>query len=430
MARRLISLLLIMVVTAGCGSRSVISNPKMVETLDEREHPEIAFWHTYSDEETRLLEEELIPAFEREHPDIRIKPLRLAISNELKNALIARASSNRGPDVVRMDVSWVPEFSQNGLLESLNRFPGFEEIRGTLHKGAMSVGFFQNQHYSLPLNINTKVAIFNRKLLEKAGYKEAPRTMEEVVKIARQHRFTIGIGGWDGWRTLPYLYSLGGVLTDEHFKKASGYLNGEGTIRAVEQLADLYKQKLTDLSMVTGGGDNWAGVQSGNVLVTAEGPWFYSILSEAELNRVLTRTLPVPLPYGNGPASIMSGENLVMMKGSKQAAEAWAFMRWMTGKQAQLIMSRTGLIPTNLEAAKTLNSNRNSFTIPHVNPNSFIYPYIEALDHAFLRPPVKNWSKIDGVYTFYLRKIFVGELSVKAGLDRAATEIDILLADS
>ena len=93
-------------------------------------------------------------------------------------------------------------------------------------------------------------------------------------------------------------------------------------------------------------------------------------------------------------------------------------MKWMTGKEAQLVMSRTGLIPTNLEAAKEMN----------VSGGSYISAYAEGLNSAFLRPPVKNWDKIDEVYTHYLQKIFSGELSVKDGLDRAAAEIDRLLA--
>ncbi|MOA28555.1 hypothetical protein D3C78_1495070 [compost metagenome] len=108
------------------------------------------------------------------------------------------------------------------------------------------------------------------------------------------------------------------------------------------------------------------------------------------------------------------------MKGSKHPAEAWAFMKWMTGKEAQLIMARAGLIPTNKEAVKALS----------LDKDFYLYPYVEAMDDTFLRPTVKNWSRIDEVYTLYLYKIFMGELPVKVGLDRAAAEIDKLLEDS
>ncbi|MDQ0194490.1 extracellular solute-binding protein [Paenibacillus wynnii] len=419
MAIRWISFLLTLVFTAGCGSPSVISDPNHVQTLHGNDKTVITFWHTYNDAETRLLVQKLIPAFERKNPNVRINYINLANNNELKYSLIARASSNRGPDLVRMDISWVPEFSHKGLLEPLNGFPGFEHLQHTFHRKAMSVGFYKNQYYSLPLNLYTKSAIFNRELLERAGYSEPPRTMDEVLELARKHHFTIGLGGLEAWDTLPYLFSLGGSFMDGNFTRASGFLNSKGSIRAVEKLAGLYKEDMIHLSAVTLNRDNWEEVRNGNMILTDEAPWFYGLLDDAEIKHALKQTLPVPFPKGNGPSSIIGGENLVIMKGSKHPAEAWAFMKWMTGKEAQMIMVRAGLIPTNREAVKALS----------VNKDLYLYSYLEAMDNTFLRPTVKNWSKIEKVYTLYMHKIFLGELSVKDGLDRAAAEIDKLLED-
>jgi multiple sugar transport system substrate-binding protein len=90
------------------------------------------------------------------------------------------------------------------------------------------------------------------------------------------------------------------------------------------------------------------------------------------------------------------------------------------GQGAAADHAKTGLIPTNLEAANASKIAR----------DSYLHTYVEAADNAFFWPPVKNWSKIDEVYTEYLTKIFSGDLSVKEGLDQAAAEIDRLLADS
>ncbi|WP_179037119.1 extracellular solute-binding protein [Paenibacillus sp. URB8-2] len=407
------------VLTAGCAGASVISEPDQVQTLHGNDKTVITFWHTYNDKETRLLMKELIPAFERNNPDIRVKCINLANSNELKYSLIARASSNRGPDVVRMDIAWVPEFAQKGLLEPLDGFPGFEQLQFAFYDKGLSIGFYQDEYYSLPLNLYTKTAIFNRKLLRQAGYSEPPGTMDEIVELARKHRFTIGLGGLNSWDTLPYIYSLGGSFVDPGFTRATGYLNSPGTVRAVEKLTGLYKEKLIHLSAMTLNSDNWEKVRNGNMLVTDDAPWFYSLMKRSEIDIALEQTLPVPFPHSNVPTSIIGGENLVIMKGSRNPAEAWAFIQWMTGKEAQLIMYRSGLIPANREALKVMKISR----------DSYLYPYVEAVDDGFLRPTVKNWSKIELVYTQYLHKIFLGELPVQQGLDLAAAEIDGLLED-
>jgi multiple sugar transport system substrate-binding protein len=409
-----------MTLLVGCGNLKVISDPNHVEVelLHGRQGHVIEFWHTYSDEETRLLEEKLIPAFEKLHPGIRVKAVRQTNNDELKNTLIARASSKRGPDAVRMDIVWVPEFMQKGLLVPLNRFPDFENIREHLRREVMDVGLYQNQYYSLPMNMNTKIAIYSQKLLQKAGLSEPPRTMEETFDLARKYQAGIGISGVDGWRSLPYIYSLGGALTDKAYTRASGYLDGAATISAVEQLLQLYKDGIIDRSIMSGGGDIWEGVKSGSVWMTDEGPWFYSVFNGQALDDSIKSTIRAPMPHGKGPASIIGGENLVIMKGSKQPEEAWIFLKWMTGVEAQLVMAQTGLLPTNLYAFKDLN----------YNEDTYIHPYVDALEYAFVRPPVKNWTKIDEVYTRYMRKIFQGDLPAKDALTRASAEIDTLLA--
>ncbi|HBS44346.1 MAG TPA: ABC transporter substrate-binding protein, partial [Paenibacillus sp.] len=104
------------------------------------------------------------------------------------------------------------------------------------------------------------------------------------------------------------------------------------------------------------------------MILTDEAPWFYRLLKDSEIKQALQQTVPVPFPKGNGPSSIIGGENLVIMKGSEHPAEAWAFMKWMTGKEAQLIMARAGLIPTNKEAVKALS----------LDKDFYLYPYMEA----------------------------------------------------
>ncbi|MFD0693242.1 extracellular solute-binding protein [Paenibacillus sp. GCM10027628] len=419
MARRWLIIVCLVILTTGCGKFNVISDPDKVEVLQGKEEHIIEFWHTYSDEETRLLEKDLVPEFERQHPGIRVKAVRQTNNEELKNTLIARASSMKGPDAVRMDIVWVPEFSHKGLLVPLNQFPEFEAIRNRLRHDVMDIGLYQGQYFSLPMNINTKIAIYNRDLIKKAGLSGPPQTLEDTFEFARKNQYTIGIGGLETWSTLPYIYGLGGALTDEQYTKATGYLNGPGTVSAVERLLSLFKEGTIVSSMLKGGGDNWEGVKGGNVFMTDDGPWFYSVFSGQDLGNAIHSTFRIPMPHDSGPASIIGGENLVIMKGSKQPEDAWVFVKWLTGIEAQLVMSKTGLIPTNVDAFKALT----------FKEDSYIGPYVEALNHAFVRPPVKNWTKIDEVYTRHMRKIFQGDISVKEGLTRAASEIDALLKD-
>jgi multiple sugar transport system substrate-binding protein len=408
--------MLMLIAASGCSQQSIISKDSPVEKVNYTKDFEVEFWHTYSDEETRILEDVLIPAFEEAYPHIHVVPVRQSNNAELKYTLISKASANRAPDVVRMDIAWVPEFSQSGLLQPLSSYDDFEDVTQTLQSNTGSAGYYEGAHYSLPVNMNTKVAIFNRALLAKAGLSEPPATFQEVIELARKERYLIGIGGLESWSSLPYIYALGGRMTDDSYTRATGYLDGDATVKAVEQLLLLYKEHLIERTVINGGADNWEGVKSGKVLVTDDGPWFYSVFQGKELARTINATIAVPFPPVFGPASILGGEDLVIMKGSKSSEQAWIFMKWMINTQSQIAMSQTGLIPTNLEAKEI-----------KVQGESFIHPFAEALNHTFLRPPVKNYSRIDAIYIAYMTKIFQEELTVQQGLTEAAVQIDRLL---
>lgn len=414
--RLLLAAAITMLLLAGCGRQSIIDKDSAVEKLSGGGRVDITFWHTYSDEETRILEDTIIPGFEKEYPGIHVIPVRQTNSAELKYTLISKATASRGPDVMRMDIAWVPEFAQSGLLLPLSDNADFEEAAALLQSNTGSAGYFEGIHYSLPVNMNTKVAIYNRTLLEKLGQGQPPSTLQEVLDLAREHRLLIGMSGLEAWKSLPYVYALGGRMTDDTYTKASGYLNGEATVKAVEELLSLYRDGLIDRSVINGGGDIWGGVKSGNILVTDDGPWFYSVFQGEELQQAIRSTVAVPFPSSNGPSSVLGGEDLVSVKGSTRPREAWEFMKWMIRTDSQVSMSQTGLIPTNLEA-KAIKA----------KDDSFIPPFAEALNHTFLRPPVKQWSRIDEVYTASLIRIFEGEISVKDGLTEAAAEIDKLL---
>ncbi|MCA0758746.1 extracellular solute-binding protein [Paenibacillus sp. N4] len=407
---------IMLLLLAGCGRQSIIDKDSAVEKLDGGDRVDITFWHTYSDEETRILEDTIIPGFEKEYPGIRVNAVRQTNNAELKYTLISKATANRGPDVMRMDIAWVPEFAQNGLLLPLGDNAGFEEVTAQLQSNTGSAGYFEGAHYSLPVNMNTKVAIYNKALLEKLGLDRPPSTLQEVLELAREHRYRIGLSGLEAWKSLPYIYALGGRMTNDTYTKASGYLNGEATVNAVEELLSLYRDGLIDRSLINGGGDIWGGVKSGDILVTDDGPWFYSVFQGEELQKAIRSTVAVPFPSSNGPSSVLGGEDLVSVKGSARPREAWEFMKWMIRTDSQVAMSQTGLIPTNLEAKEI-----------KAKDDSFIPPFAEALNHTFLRPPVKQWSSIDAVYTANMIRIFQGEISVKDGLSEAASEIDKLL---
>ena len=132
----------------------------------------------------------------------------------------------------------------------------------------------------MALNTNTKILFYNEKALEEAGV-AVPATMDEFVKAvaAVSGKNSAGQTVWGlnepalaGWNVLPYIWSNGGEITNEDNTKASGYINSEKTIAAVQMLADMAKNgelsgyNSGDIPMTDGFG-------TGRYIILLEGPW-------------------------------------------------------------------------------------------------------------------------------------------------------------
>lgn len=385
----------------------------------------VEYWHTYGEREEKVLKEKIKPLFEKEHPDIELKLTRMPTEG-LKQQVIAGVSGDAAPDLMRMDIVWVSEFAKMGALKDLSAMEGFEEVKNSVFEGPMSTNLYQGKYYGVPLNTNTKVAIYNKALLEKAGLQGAPKTMDEFVAAAKAAKEagakgSIGIGGVaQSWSWLPYFWSLGGKLTNEDFTKFDGFLNSPESIAAVEEIVKWHNDKLTAPTILGKEPGTWDGIKNNEYFMIDDGPWFYDILMNEKDSKFkpLEQTVRGLIPEGpGGSRSVIGGEDLVVFANSKHPEEAWEFAKWMLQEEPQKIMSETGLIPTNKVAA----NNPKFLEVP------FVKEYVEQLQTAMPRTPIPQWSEFDAILSLNFEKVIRGKMTAKEALDNAAKKGDALL---
>jgi len=383
----------------------------------------LEFWHTYSELETELFEEQVLPAFHRQYPHIRIDAERQDFTDQLKDTVMAAVADNKPPDVMRMDIIWVPEFAKRGVLADISALPGFADIREQFIGSLIQTNYYQGRYYGLPVNANTRTALFNMNLLREAGLTAPPSTFDELVdaartlKLARSDAYGIGICCSNGWGTLPYFWTLGGSLTDEGYTRASGYLNGEASKAALAKLKAWYDEGVISPSITGGMPGTWDGILKGQLLMIDDAHWFYTVNGTGANRGLLDDIVSVPFPSDvRVGTSVVGGENLVMFASSAHKQEAWTFIRWMTTEEPQRLMAETGLIPT----IKHLES---------MNQNPLFTSYLEQLGTALPRPPVPAWTDIEDVFARMIERIMTGEQSVSEAVDEAARLIDRLLSE-
>lgn len=382
----------------------------------------INFWHHYSAQsaENETLMNDLIPKFESENPGIKVN----AVSHEwaeLHDKILVSASSQSLPDVARLDIAWLPEFQQMGVLVALDQeMPDFSEVAGTLLDSALSTANIGGSHYALPLNTNSKILFYNTAMLEAAGV-EVPTTMDEWVEAVRKLSGTNANGqqiwGWNepalsGWNICPFIWSFGGSLTNEEQTVATGYINSPETVKAVETFAMLVQEgALTgfnsgDIPMTDGFG-------TGRYAMMLEGPWKTAELAGAYPD-VAYGTAYMPAGEG-GSISVLGGEDIAMFNTANREA-AWKFMQFMTGEYAQTAMARCGQIPVNKAALES-----------DVVKNADYAPFIEAIETAKARPTVAAWSEMDNELTNAMTAVVNGEKTAQEAMDELAVVFDELL---
>lgn len=382
----------------------------------------INFWHHYSAQsaENETLMNVLIPKFEGENPGIKVN----AVSHEwaeLHDKILVSASSDSLPDVARCDIAWLPEFQKMGVLVALDQeMSDFAATSSALLDSAMSTANIGGGSYALALNTNSKILFYNTAMLEAAGV-TVPATMDEWVETVRklggENASGQQVWGWNepalsGWNLCPFIWSFGGSLTNDEQTVATGYINSEKTVKAIDTFVALVKEgALTgfnsgDIPMTDGFG-------TGRYAMMLEGPWKTAELAGAYPD-VAYGTAPIPAGEG-GSVSVLGGEDIAMFTSANKEA-AWKFMQFMTGEYAQTEMAKCGQIPVNKAALES-----------DVVKNAEYAPFIEAIQTAKARPTVSAWSEMDNELNVAVTAVVNGEKTAQEAMDELAVKFDELL---
>lgn len=385
----------------------------------------ITVWHTYSEAspENTTLVDVLIPMFEAEHPNIKVESVPYPYDG-FRQALLTAIAGGEGPDLIRLDIIWSPEFAELGVLKNLSEdMPDFDEYAAAVFPGPLSTNLYNGAYYGLPLDTNTRAFVYNPALLAEAGIEAVPQTVEELVAACDavtslgDGYYLFSDGGTSGWNLLPWIWSFGGDITDADITTSTGYVNSEQTVAAIQFLKDMMDSGCFSDGYIGSGIDNWGGYFGGTIATMLEGPWLNST-AEAQFPDFEVGTTLIPAGEA-GHISVVGGENIVVSANSDHPEEALEFLRFTQSEAYQLEMTTVGQLTV-------LNSLlENEYFVSHPYYGAFL----EQLQTAKARTPHPKYTQIETVLSEAAQLALRGELSVQEAMDLAAEEIDALLAD-
>ena len=359
---------------------------------------------------------QLIDAFEREEPGVRVQLIEASDRTDLLARLSTSFAGGTPPDLFLINYRFYGQFAARDVLEPLEeRAEGSDvlDLDG-FYPEALEAVRWNGEQVCLPQNISSLVVYYNRDLFMKYGVPEPRRgwTWTEFLSTARamtRDRYGLPVQGQDPdapqtatppqvevygvgvepsiIRIAPFVWSIGEPLVDDDERPTRFTLDSAAAKSAIAQF----------FALRTG-----YGVAPSDVEVEAEDD--ESRFANGRLAMLLSsrRSTPTfresakfdwdvaPLPIHQKPAGILHSDAYCMAKASTNKDAAWRFVEFALSEEGQRTVARTGrTVPSLRKVAES-----RAFLDPAAKPrNSRVF--LDGIPTIRRLPTISTWPEIE-----------------------------------
>ncbi|WP_037671198.1 sugar ABC transporter substrate-binding protein [Streptomyces griseus] len=289
---------------------------------------------------TRPQSEALVKAYNAHHKN-KIE-LTVIPTDDYQAKVGAAAGSRDLPDLFASDVVFVPNYTSSGLFADLTDRVDALPFADKLAQSHIKAGTYEGKKYVVPHTLDLSVLFYNKELYKKAELDPAkpPTTLAEWDRQARAVDalggdvngtfFGGNCGGCGVFTWWPSIWAAGDQVLNEDGTEAK--LDSA----TAKKVYDTYRGWVKDDIVAPGARDEtgatWTGVfPKGKVGVM---PMPSTTLGLMPKNLDLG-VAPIPGPDG-GKSTFVGGDAIGIAATSKKADQAWNFLAWSLGDEAQV----------------------------------------------------------------------------------------------
>ena len=309
-----------------------------------------------TDSEKAMLET-LIEAFNEKFPYIEVE-VSYILQDQYYNQVIYDTAAGSMSDVFWIAQDYIDQIvGQNNIIASLNLIDERDTTFSTdvLVEEAVACSSLKDangveQLYMIPRDYNEVVMYYNVDMFEEAGI-ELPDATEPMTKskfdtMVRDLREYYGKAAmpkvidvntnWDSF-AWPLLKSFGAKIIDE---QGNVMLDSQATKDALLYWRELFNEDIVPPSTT---------MSTGVMFYMGQAPIYFH--SRAELTNIISSDEPgaptnigvAPVPQFGDTYAVGGGSSgYAMYKGTKNATEAWAFLKFIASEEAQEAMGTSG----------------------------------------------------------------------------------------
>ncbi|MCR8632640.1 ABC transporter substrate-binding protein [Paenibacillus radicis (ex Xue et al. 2023)] len=286
-------------------------------------------------------------------------------------------------DVIHVRDDWATEFASKGIIDSLDKNIT-DDMKKRLNPQSLEAMSYKGQTYAVPRYVWLWQFYYNKKLLQDAGYNEAPKTWDELIEMSKKIGKDKVSAYAESWGT-KYSYSSfivhmranGGEFWNYQTDRPS--FNTPEGLAALQLMVDMnLKHKImSPMSKEFNGSSPMAEVfTQGAVAMNMNTPQTYPLSNDREKSRIVDQVGVALIPGGKvKTASYGESGGLAIPASSKKKELAWEYIKFVSSMDQQKKMAlATGKIPTDSEA---LTDKEVQSKYPHFSiiPEQVKYPF-------------------------------------------------------
>jgi multiple sugar transport system substrate-binding protein len=340
---------------------------------------EINYWQYFFEARVNAIDT-LIEMFEAENPDITVNQTTFPYA-DYRTKVAAAIPAGEGPDVVQLFYGWLNDYVEAELIAPLpvDAFPP-ETIRSEFFPMVQAMEK-DGQYMALPTAVRSLALFYNTRLFEEAGIDGPPKTLDELVEIAKaltktdasgnitQVGITTGMNAQDHhWVREVLVRQFGGSPYTDDYQTVT--YNDEAGAAALQWYADL--QTVHGVTQAGFMDQPQAAFKAGRAGMHIDGSFRIGALDKTRgLEWAVTELPAGPDGLKSNYSSYWVNAITTKAQGEKEAA-ALKFLAFITSDEAmQIWLDTVGELPAKPSAALTDENKANPVFGPFIRGLSY-----------------------------------------------------------
>lgn len=442
------SLLLLPLMATGCGNDSKGSS----DGGNKEGKTEVKItWRNTGDHDKmqKFLDEEFIPKFEKENPDIKVTPSSITASegDYFSKVALSMQSESTAPDIVAEDSFMLNSDANAGYLTPLDEYVAkwdeWSNYTENLKAGSIAQ---DGKLYAIPGTSDSRGIWYNKNVFKKAGLPEdwQPKTWADIVAAAQKVKdsqpdvipFGMGVAKANGesvsMQTFEMLlYGTKDQLFDTETRKWD--VDSQGIIDSLNFIDEIYNQKKLGPSLSVAINSNYGSVMfqekfpKDEVAMLLDGFWSQGNWTESGATPVENMTerfgfAAMPTQNGDEPGTttMSGGWTWAIPAKAKNKDASWKVIQALGGKEEQ---AKRAIAEGNLTVRD------DSAELPEYKDQPFIEEATGFLKNAHFRPADDKYPNVSVEIQNMVEAVATGSKSPEQAAKDYATNVTRIVGE-